>query len=645
MSVIHPSDAPAWPLDGDLDRLDLDHRAERDLPERGAWVHRLLVQRGFFAAPFDQVPDDLYCVVESGDAARGRDEVAAQPHSRVSMNTFFGRFPASYWQRWTSVTEVQLEATVSGTGALAIVASDPDGHTRTVQTVRVAAARDEEVALSVSIDRFVDGGALWLEAVTGDGALTVRGVRWSVGAGRSLRPTAVVMCTFNRPDDCLQTLAVLTADPDSMTMVDAVYVVDQGTDTVDSREEFRHISNLLGPKLCYRQQPNLGGAGGFTRGLYEVAEVQHAEHANVLFMDDDILLEPDTVVRLTAFANRAVEPVIVGAQMLYLLHPELTYSWAQTTDLPNLEAGVPVPREVLRVDVTRMRQEVRVDAGYNAWWSCLIPSEVVANAGYPLPMFFQWDDVEYGHRAREHGHATVTLPGAAVWHADWDWKDEDSWANYFNHRNTLITAALHSDFDPKAAARVMRNRVLRFLVSMRYGLTATVLQGVEDFLEGPECLRDGGVRAAAAVHELRAEYPETRLWSVSEVPGMGGTALPPIAQLPPAPSREPLVMAKRLVGQLLGRSRGSASVRAPDAYWWHVSRFATAVVTDASREGVHVRRSDRAQLVKLGARAVRVLWRLRRDGRSVGQRYRAATAELASRDNWRRLFEREEAGC
>ncbi|MDQ4033315.1 MAG: glycosyltransferase family 2 protein, partial [Actinomycetota bacterium] len=256
MSVIHPSDAPAWPLDGDL---DLDHRAERDLPERGAWVHRLLVQRGFFAAPFDQVPDDLYCIVESGDAARGRDEVAAQPHSRVSMNTFFGRFPASYWQRWTSVTEVRLEATVSGTGALAVVASDPDGCTRTVQTVRVAGARDEAVTLSASIDRFVDGGALWLEAVTGDGALTVRGVRWSVGAARTLRPTAVVMCTFNRPDDCLQTLAVLTADPDSMTMVDAVYVIDQGTDTVDSREEFRHISNLLGPKLCYRQQPNLGG--------------------------------------------------------------------------------------------------------------------------------------------------------------------------------------------------------------------------------------------------------------------------------------------------------------------------------------------------------------------------------------------------
>ena len=28
-------------------------------------------------------------------------------------------------------------------------------------------------------------------------------------------------------------------------------------------------------------------------------------------------------------------------------------------------------------DVTEKQQDVRVDAAYNAWWTCLIPSEVV----------------------------------------------------------------------------------------------------------------------------------------------------------------------------------------------------------------------------------------------------------------------------
>ncbi|NIB31702.1 hypothetical protein HBB16_08110 [Pseudonocardia sp. MCCB 268] len=65
--------------------------------------------------------------------------------------------------------------------------------------------------------------------------------------------------------------------------------------------------------------------------------------------------------------------------------------------------------------------------------------------GYPLPLFFQWDDVEYGYRAREHGfthglparrrRVARRLPGG---------KDWDEWHRYFNQRNGLITAALRT---------------------------------------------------------------------------------------------------------------------------------------------------------------------------------------------------------
>ncbi|MPZ65623.1 MAG: glycosyltransferase [Pseudonocardiaceae bacterium] len=609
-----------------------------DVPAKARQLGRLVAQRGMFAGPVDRVPADLYATVEQGNADRRRQEIAVEPFSRVSMNTYFGRFPASYWQRWTSATDVRVGATVSGTGMLSVVASDMRGDTRVVRTTRVTDAHEQRVAMTSPIDRFVDGGALWLELATEGGALAAGDIRWEVVAPSQARQTAVVICTHNRADDCLDTLGALAGDADCMQVVDTVHVVDQGDDTVESRDAFRDVARQLGSRLRYRRQPNLGGAGGFTRGLYEVAEGAHADHANVLFMDDDILLEPDTVIRMTAFANKAAEPVIVGAQMLYLLHPELTYSWAQTTNLPALQAGVPVPRNVLRVDVTRQRQERRVDAGYNAWWSCLIPAEVVASAGYPLPMFFQWDDVEYGHRARAHGFPTVTLAGTGVWHDDWDWKDADGPTNYFNHRNSLITSALHTGFDSKAAARVVRQRLLRFLISMRYGLAATVLKGVEDFLEGPGCLHDGGIEAMATVQKLRSEYPETQLLPASGVSRPRSTARP-LVGAPPAPSHERLVMAKRLLWQLMGKPRGSVSVANRDSQWWHVSRYATVVVTDASQRGVRVRRLDRAELIALGKRTVQVLRRLRRDGPAVARQYRDAMPELTSRQNWQRLFD------
>ena len=612
--------------------------AERQADTRGhdRGPLRLLAQRTFFSGPFPAAPSGLYYRMEFGAAVRERGRVAVAPHAWLSTNTYFGRFPASYWQRWTEVTEVELDAVAVGSGELSIVASDSDGDTRTIATAVVNQPHGAPVRLTSKIDRFVDGGALWLDVRTGAEPLTVEQVRWSVPAPDRPRPAAVVICTFNRADDCITTLATLAADDEAARIAQRVYVVDQGSDPLESRERFGTVARSLGDKLRYLRQPNLGGAGGFTRGLYELAENVEPTHA--LLMDDDIMLEPDIVVRMTAFAHHTVEPTIVGGQMLYLLHPDQLHTGAEATDLVVLRAGLPVTDALVGADVTDEQQDRRVDAEYNAWWSCLVPAEVVAGIGYPLPLFFQWDDIEYGLRARAAGYPTVTLPGAGVWHADFHWKEWDDWPRYFSLRNGLIVSALYGGFDLRRNARFLADELAHYLVSMRYGLAATLIKAVEDFLAGPEMLADGGVEAVAAVRKLRAEYPETSRHPACRVPGMpaAGMVLAPAAA---EPSRPGAVLAKRLLWQLLGRSRGAAAISARDSYWWHVSLFDTAVVTEPSQEGVRVRRRDRELLLSLGRRGLRVLARLAREGEATRRRYRAALPELTSRGNWERLFD------
>ena len=612
--------------------------AESDLPATGPDLDRLVAQRGFFDAPVDRLTNAPY-VDTLGEVTCRRSRAVLGPHSVVSQNTYFGRFPASYWQRWTSVTEVVFEASVTGSGSIAVRASDREGTPRTLATRTVVDASMSRIDIPVAIDRFVDGGAIWAEFATEAAELAVDDVRWSVAAPPTLRPTALVMCTFNRADDCVATLGVFTADAEARLMVDAVYVVDQGDDTVESRPAFADVAAELGSSLHYRRQPNLGGAGGFTRGLYEVADVQHAAAANVLFMDDDILLEPDVVVRLTAFANRTVEPVIVGAQMLHLLHPDKLHVSAETARFTTIEPGLPVDDDALdKADITEELQDIRVDADYNAWWTCLIPSEIVADAGYPMPFFFQWDDVEYGYRARARGHATVTLPGAGVWHHDFDWKDEDDWTRYFTLRNALMIDALHGAFDASASAKVVGRWIAECLASMRYGEAATLLLAVEDFLRGPDSLRDGGVEALRAVRALRAGYPETVRHPASAVPGLRAAGRPRV-RAGYEPSLPAAVLAKRLTWQVLGRTAGTASISAEDSAWWHVSRFRTAVVTDRSQEGVRLRSFDRDALVRLGRQAATTLMRLRREGAGARERLLAAVPELTSRAHWQKLFD------
>ncbi|TNC21824.1 glycosyltransferase [Amycolatopsis alkalitolerans] len=592
-----------------------------------------LVQRTFFAPPRDLEPEGLYVETECGVVVAERARLRVQPNARVTTNTYFGRFPASYWQRWTPVERVYVRVMAQGEGRIRLMASDSDGRPRAVDSVRVPSAGPCE--LQAGLDQFADGGALWLEFTTGTEPLIAGEVRWEVVAPADERGAVVAICTYNRADECVATLRTLAADAECVAGLDAVYVVDQGSDPVSSRPGFAEVGDALGEVLRYVRQPNLGGAGGFTRGMVEATSGDPGTWPYVLLMDDDIVPEPDTVLRMLAFATSTAKPAIVGGQMLQLLHPARLHVGAEGTDLARLRAGRAVPEAVRDADMTSTRQEIRVDAEYNAWWSCVIPPQVLAGVGYPLPMFFQWDDIEYGLRARDAGFATVTLAGAGVWHADFSWKDWDDWSRYFSLRNALVVSALHGEFAIAGTAWFLFGELWRYLSSMRYGLARTLISAVEDFLRGPDVLADGGVQAAAAIRKLRADYPETVVH-----PSYGAPVLP--VQVPePTPSKPNLVLAKRAVYQVLGRTRGPATIAARHNHWWHVSLYGKAVVTDPAQNGVRLRERDPVALRALASRGTRVLVRFLREGRRAGHRYRAALPDLVTRENWTRLFGNE----
>lgn len=600
---------------------------------------RLIVQRGLFGSMSPRVPEKMY-VHTKGDAAADRHGLQLADNATAHTNTYFGRFPATFWQRWTDVKTVNLQLTYasSGNAKFTVWASDARGRERIVMVETVSGSGDLD--LELPIERFVDGGAMWFAAEATSGALLVSDVRWTVAAPEHLRPAAVVICTFNRADDCTITAGTLASDDDAMADIDAVVIVDQGTDQVRSRPAFAEVADKLGKKLVYLTQPNLGGAGGFSRGMYEITGSPNSAHANVIVMDDDILCEPESVLRLNAFANMTVQPTIVGAQMLSLSNPQILHVSAEREVLDEITAGELTPGAKMGLDLVKKKQDARFDAGWNGWWTCLLPAEVIADCGLPIPLFFQWDDIEYGIRARFAGHPTVTLPNAGVWHADFHLKDYDDWARYFSIRNGLVVSALYGRFDGTDIAKYMFRKISELIVSMQYGLAATFIKAVEDFLTGPEFLRDGGQSVLKELRELRDRYPETKPLPASEV----GRKSDPHTQMrvwefEPDKKREGLVLLKRAVQQFKGRvDRHPVTIPAHFANWWHVSLFDNAVVTDASQNAVRVRRRDKDTAVELAKRAAKVCWELRKEAPRMKSVWQSAMPELTSRENWARLY-------
>jgi galactofuranosylgalactofuranosylrhamnosyl-N-acetylglucosaminyl-diphospho-decaprenol beta-1,5/1,6-galactofuranosyltransferase len=495
---------------------------------------------------------------------------------------------------------------------------------------------EDRVSLTVPLDRFVDGGAVWADFCSGDSELRVSSGRWTVPhPPRPRRPPSVI-CTHNRPADCVKTLQTLAADLPALDALDTVYVVDQGDKRVSAHPDFEQVSAALAGRLRYITQANLGGAGGFTRGMYEITEVESEHHANVLFMDDDIILESESIIRMTAFANSAREPVIVGAQMLYALHPKRLHTGAEYADLVKLQAGKVVPGALWNADLTEENQEVRVDADYNAWWSALLPSEIVSATGYPLPVFFQWDDIEYGYRARENGFTTVTLPGAGVWHADFTWKDQDDWSRYFSIRNSLITSALHTGFDSRAIAVTLFGRLVAYIAGLQYGLAATVFKGIDDFLAGPESwpTADSGssVRSGSSARPTRRPCGTTPPRSPASRCGARPSSGPC-----PTPRRSArcwpsaAVAADRAHRRLGGHHRGRRPVVArlpvPPGDRHRRLRRRACASRPRPRPGRRAAARERRGLLPAG-----------RQGPAAAQQYASALPQLTSRENWRRLF-------
>ena len=300
------------------------------------------------------------------------------------------------------------------------------------------------------------------------------------------------MPTFNRPADCVATLTAIGEDPLVLAAVQQVIIPDQGTRKVRDEPGFEAAEAALGGRLRIIDQPNLGGSGGYARVMYEALATPECQQ--ILFMDDDILLEPDSVLRAVAFSRFAREPMLVGGQMLSLQVRSQLSTMGEVVDrqkflwrnAPQTEPHHDLAERPLRQTAWLHR---RVDVDYNAWWMCLIPRAVAEDIGLPLPLFIKWDDAEYGLRARARGYRTATVPGIAIWHMSFLEKDDTSdWQAYFHYRNRLVAAAMHGPDDPKALLTDILKRTVRHLMLMEYSAVALQHMALRDFLGGPETL-------------------------------------------------------------------------------------------------------------------------------------------------------------
>lgn len=240
------------------------------------------------------------------------------------------------------------------------------------------------------------------------------------------------------------------------------------------------------PRIHFHPNKNVGGSGGFARGMIEALhQVPKATH--VLLMDDDVLIMPDSIYRtyalLKTLRDEYKDSFISGAM---LIMEEMNVQHEDIGTVKRDGTYVPLkPRlyhHILRDNLINEKEYIAKNQ-YQAWWYCCIPTQIIEKNGLPLPIFIRGDDCEFSLRNKVD---VISMNGICIWHMGFYGKYSASMNLYQECRNLLIAQSTtgvipHADLCGRIK-KFYRDNILKH----DYDAAELTLRALEDYMKGPE---------------------------------------------------------------------------------------------------------------------------------------------------------------
>lgn len=435
-----------------------------------------LLQR--LTLPTPEFAEPLLYLRKSGDVRLVNGGLVLGDGGSASFDTSFGVFHAGRWRRLTTVDSLEVRVRASGIGRAEVVAVN--GVTETVVASGELPRGEgcpEFVSMALPALAASRHGVYFVRVVAAGGEVCMTGGEWvtSDAPAREVR-LSLSITTFNRQQYVKKTVGnVLHLIENIDSLRDSVRIL-----VVDNARNVQFDAPANAP-LQVVENGNLGGAGGFARGLIELRKQGWATH--VLFMDDDIDLEPEALVRTMALFRYAHDPKLcVHGAMLSEERPWLQFEAGSEYSFRSIYPLQALGREDdLRERRFAVADQPEIPFDYTAWWFTAFPIDITQDN--PLPVFVRGDDVAFG--LMHTGKHSVTLNGVIVWHADFGLKNNPS-SLYYEARNlALIDTLVFDQHRWWNLAYRFGSFGFRNLFSMRYASTEYMLKGLYAFLAGP----------------------------------------------------------------------------------------------------------------------------------------------------------------
>ncbi|MDP5307820.1 hypothetical protein [Paracoccus spongiarum] len=420
------------------------------------------------------------------------------------FGTWFNLFNVSKWVRRCGLRQLSLSLEGSGRFHLVIQQARAGRSSERIVSEIIDLDGIEPVGFDLSEALHPQGGVVFfsLRALS-DGVLTA--ADWTTTDPLRRSPRLMVsITTFRRPQAVARSVRrferfIAASQLDGLIRMQ---VVDNGQDS--GLAPSAHVDVY--------PNPNLGGAGGFARGLIE-ARASGATHC--LFMDDDAASHMESLEHSWMFLAHALDDrtAIAGAMI------DEAHKWAiwengaifdqschplfMGTDLREIDQVLPMEHNTALPPPDKL---------YGGWWFFAFPLERARHL--PFPFFVRGDDVSF---SLANDFDIVRLNGVASYQGNFAEKDSPL-TFYLDLRSHLAhhLALPRMEVGRRALAVMCFRFAARCILRHHYDSLDAVNLAIRDAMKGP-----GFFAANADAAEQRAQIKaltRTEIWQ--DLPAM-----------------------------------------------------------------------------------------------------------------------------
>lgn len=524
----------------------------------------------------------------------------------ANFNTYFNLFNLEKWRNHCDLSALSLGLSGKGKFMLEVFLARENMPDEWLLETKVTLKKQSIANLETPLSSDMPENSLVYFRLTALTDASLTRADWQTPQAPLRTPELVLsITTFRREAAIESTVARFESDIKTSPFRGHIrmMVVDNGDSAkINSTDDTRVLSNA-----------NLGGSGGFARGLIE-ARRSGATHC--LFMDDDARTHMGSVERTYQMLAYATDPATAIAGALAdagdsgklwenaALFDGTCHGLGRGIDLRN-----PAAVGEMELSGTRSACPATPKNIYGGWWYFAFAIDQVKHL--PFPFFVRGDDVSF---SLAHDFKILTLNGVISFQ-DSNFSDKESPLTLYLDLRSHLAHQLSlpmMDHGRRPLASVALRFTLLALLRLQYDSAAALNLALADVLRGPDFFANSAdmVTRRGQISNLTI----TEVWKPAEAPPIERIRLNP--QNPVTR----LIMILTLNGLLVPffsrfGNKISLTVQAGkqrSSLWGAAQITYLDTSTDAAYTAVHSKRSALREVLKLLRHVTLILWRYKR---------------------------------